>query len=66
MMEGEVLERILVVVCSHLGMTVHRRMVVGTVAAAALEAGATWAGSLVIAVDTVGVAAQDHNAQNGS
>ena len=60
------LERILVVVCSHLGMTVHRRMVVGTVAAAALEAGATLVGSLVIAVDMAGEAVQDHNVRSGS
>jgi len=61
-----VLGRILEVVCNRLGRTEHYRMLVGMTVAADLVADVRWVGSLVIAVDTVGVAAQDHNARNGS
>ena len=61
-----VLGKILEVVCNRLGRMEHRRMVVGMTVVADPVADVRWAGSLVIAVDTVGVAAQDHNAQNGS
>jgi hypothetical protein len=66
MVEGAVPGKILVVVCSHLGMTEHRRMVVGTVVVAVLEADGTLVDSLVIAVDMAGEAARDHNVRSDS
>lgn len=63
---GVVLGRTLEVVCSRLDRMEHCRMLVGMTVVADLVADVRWVGSLVIAVDTVGVAAQDHNARNGS
>jgi hypothetical protein len=65
MVEGVVLGRILVVVCSRLDRMGHCHMVVGMVVVA-LEADAMLVGSLVIAVDMVGEAAPDHNVRSGS
>lgn len=63
---GVVLEKTLEVVCSRLDRMEHCRMLAGMTVAADLVADVRWVGSLVIAVDTVGVAAQDHSARNGS
>lgn len=63
---GVVLGRILAVVCSRLDRMEHRRMLVGMAVVADPVADVRLVGSLVIAVDTVGAAAQDHNARSGS
>jgi N-acetylglutamate synthase-like GNAT family acetyltransferase len=66
MVEGAVLERILVVVCTRLGRMEHCHMAVGMVAVAVLEADVMLVDSLVIAGDMAGGVAQDHNVRSGS